>query len=211
MAKIRKDPMRDAPGLAVLKLGGAQARGGRLGEWLDAISAHAGRLVVVPGGGPFADAVRSTQQQIGFDDIAAHEMAMVAMSQFGRALASLRPGFQLADSEAALREVLRRGGTPIWSPERMARAAGLPASWDLTSDSLAVWLAGQLGAQRLILVKHGLPGSAAELARGGVVDPLFPVYLAETGVRAFLAAPDSAGRLAEGLDGGAFSEIRLDG
>src|SRR6185437_17182112 len=102
--------------LAVLKLGGAQARGGRLGEWLDAICAHSERLVVVPGGGPFADVVRATQDEIGFDDIAAHEMAMMAMSQFGRALASLRPGFELADSEAALRDALRRGRTPIWSP-----------------------------------------------------------------------------------------------
>ena len=196
--------------LVVIKLGGAQARGGRLGEWLDAISVHAGRLVVVPGGGPFADVVRATQKQIGFDDVAAHEMAMIAMSQFGRALASLRPGFELADSEAALRDALRRGRTPIWSPERMALAAGLKASWDLTSDSLAVWLAGWLEAERLILVKHGAPGSAAKLVLGGVVDPLFPAYLAKTGVRAFLASPDSAGRLAEGLDGAAFSAIGLD-
>ena len=196
--------------LVVIKLGGAQARGGRLGDWLDAISVHAGRLVVVPGGGPFADVVRATQKQIGFDDVAAHEMAMIAMSQFGRALASLRPGFELADSEAALRDALRRGRTPIWSPERMALAAGLKASWDLTSDSLAVWLAGWLEAERLILVKHGAPGSAAKLVLGGVVDPLFPAYLAKTGVRAFLASPDSAGRLAEGLDGAAFSAIGLD-
>lgn len=196
--------------ITVIKLGGAQARGGRLGEWLDAISVHAGRLVVVPGGGPFADAVRATQTQIGFDDVAAHEMAMMAMSQFGRALASLRPGFELADSDVALRDALRRRRTPIWSPERMALGAGLKPSWDLTSDSLAVWLAGQLGAERLILVKHGAPASASELVRGGVVDPLFPAYLAKARVRAFLAAPESAGQLAEGLDGAAFPEIRLD-
>ena len=196
--------------LVVLKLGGAQARGGRLGEWLDAISPHAGRLVVVPGGGPFADAVRAEQAQIGFDDVAAHEMAMVAMSQFGRALTSLRPGFELATTEAALRDALRRGRTPIWSPERMALAASLKPSWDLTSDSLAVWLAGQLGAERLILVKHGAPGTAAELVRDGVVDPLFPTYLAGTRLRVFLAAPDSSGQLAEGLDGAVFPEIRLE-
>jgi aspartokinase-like uncharacterized kinase len=201
---------RSMKSLIVLKLGGAQARGGRLGEWLDAILPHAGRVIVVPGGGPFADVVRATQAEIGFDDVAAHEMAMMAMSQFGRALASLRPGFELADTEEALRDALRRGHTPIWSPERMALAAGLKPSWDLTSDSLAVWLAGQLGAVRLILVKHGAPGAATELVRGGVVDPLFPVYLAETGTRAFLAAPDLACRLAEGLDGAAFPEIRLE-
>jgi dihydroneopterin aldolase len=195
--------------LAVVKLGGAQARGGRLGEWLDAISRQAGRIVVVPGGGPFADAVRTMQSEIGFDDEAAHEMAMAAMSQFGRALVSLRPGFEIAASLSVLRGVLRRDGTPIWSPERMALAARLPASWDLTSDSLAAWLAGKLGVERLILVKHGATAGAAELARRGVVDPLFPKYLAASGARAFLAAPDQAGRLAEGLDGAAFPEIGL--
>ena len=196
--------------LAVLKLGGAQARGGRLMDWLDAAARHAGRLVVVPGGGPFADAVRAAQGEIGFDDAAAHEMALMAMSQFGRALASLRPGFELAASEAALRGAWERGVTPIWSPERMALAAGLPASWELTSDSLAAWLAGVLGAERLILVKHGEPASAQQLARRGVVDPLFPHYLARSGGRAFLAAPDAPDRLAEGLDAAAFPEIGLD-
>ena len=37
----------------------------------------------------------------------------------------------------------------------MARAAALPETWELTSDSLAAWLAGALGAGRLVLVKHG--------------------------------------------------------
>jgi dihydroneopterin aldolase len=196
--------------LAVLKLGGAQARGGRLTDWLDAVSRHAGRLVVVPGGGPFADAVRKTQAEIGFDDAAAHEMAMMAMSQFGRALASLRPGFELAASEQALRDALARGVTPIWSPERMALAAGLAASWDVTSDSLAAWLAGALGAERLILVKHGEPACARELARRGVVDPEFPAFLARSGARAFLAAPDAADRLGQGLDADAYPEIGLE-
>ena len=201
--------MRGATKLAVLKLGGAQARGGHLRDWLDAISRHAGRIVVAPGGGPFADVVRATQAEIGFDEEAAHEMALLAMSQFGRALQSLRPGFELADSEASLRDALARGQTPIWSPASMALAAKLPASWDITSDSLAAWLAGELGADRLILVKHGAPGTAAQLAARGVVDPAFPAYLAAADVRAFLAAPDSAARLSEGLDGSGFPEIRL--
>ena len=186
--------------LVVLKLGGAQARRGRLGEWLDAAARCAGRLVVVPGGGPFADVVRAMQAEIGFDEAAAHEMAM---SQFGRALVSLRPGFELAASGEALQEALARGVTPVWSPERMALEAGLAPSWDLTSDSLAAWLAGRLGAERLILVKHGEAASAAELARRGVVDPLFPAFLARSGARAFLAPPDAA----QGLDAGVFPEI----
>jgi 5-(aminomethyl)-3-furanmethanol phosphate kinase len=195
--------------LTIVKLGGAQARGGRLGEWLDAISRHAGRIVLVPGGGPFADAVRDAQAEMGFDDDAAHEMAMAAMTQFGRALQSLRPGFVLADTAAEMGDALARRVTPIWSPARMALAAKLPASWDVTSDSLAAWLAGVLGAERLILVKHGACAPAAELAARGVVDPCFPAFLAAAKARAFLAAPDQAAVLAEGLDGDGFPEIRL--
>jgi 5-(aminomethyl)-3-furanmethanol phosphate kinase len=196
--------------LAIVKLGGAQARSGRLGAWLDAISAEAGRVVLVPGGGPFAEIVRATQAEIGFDDDAAHEMAMMAMRQFGRALASLRPGFEVADSEAALIGALARRCVPIWAPEPMALAAGLPASWELTSDSLAAWLAGRLGAERLVLVKHGAAAPAAELVRRGVVDRLFPAYLADSRARAFLASPDKPERLSEGLDGLGLGEIRLE-
>lgn len=190
--------------MIVLKLGGAQALGGRLTLWLDAVAARRA-CVVVPGGGPFADLVRATQAQIGFDDDAAHDMAMMAMAQFGRALVSLRPGFVLAPDEPALHGALARGLTPVWAPERMAREAGLPASWDLTSDSLAAWLAGRLGAARLILVKHGEPADAATLAARGVVDPLFPAYLKASGVPAFLADPAHP----QGLDGGAFPAIGL--
>ena len=63
----------------------------------------------------------------------------------------------------------------------MARAAALPETWALTSDSLAAWLAGALGARRLVLVKHGRFEAAAvdvhDLVAQGVVDPLFPRYL----------------------------------
>ncbi len=93
----------------------------------------------------------------------------------------------------------------------MARAAALPETWDLTSDSLAAWLAGALGASRLVLVKHGRFEGAAidahDLAARGVVDPLFPRYLKESGAQAWLAGPTDSARLAEGLRGGIFPEI----
>jgi aspartokinase-like uncharacterized kinase len=195
-------------GLTILKLGGSLTQSGKIGQWLDAVHAHSGRVVVVPGGGPFADVVRRTQAEIGFDDAAAHEMAMVAMSQFGRALQSLRADFELAALREDIEAALAAGKTPIWSPERMALAAKLPASWDITSDSLAAWLAGQLRAERLILVKHAaFAGAAGALAAAGIVDPAFPGYLAASGARAFLASPTEAHRLSEGLDGEAFAEV----
>jgi dihydroneopterin aldolase len=192
-------------------LGGSHATGPHLRDWLTAIAAEAGSIVIAPGGGPFADAVRTTQASIGFDDRAAHAMALMAMAQFGSALESLNPALRLAASRSAILRALKDGKVPVWSPERMARAAGLPETWNLTSDSLAAWLAGALGASELVLVKHGRFEGAAvdahDLAARGVVDPLFPSYLKESGARAWLAGPADSARLAEGLRRPLFPEI----
>jgi len=202
---------RASRALAVVKLGGSHATGPHLKDWLAAIAAEAGSIVVTPGGGPFADAVRTAQAGIGFDDRAAHVMALMAMAQFGSALTSLHPALRLAASRSAILSALKDRKVPVWSPEPMARAAALPESWDLTSDSLAAWLSGALGAPRLLLVKHGRFDAAAipvhDLVARGVVDPLFPLYLKESGARAWLAGPADSARLAEGLRRPIFPEI----
>jgi 5-(aminomethyl)-3-furanmethanol phosphate kinase len=198
-------------GLAIVKLGGSHANGPHLNDWLAAIADEAGSIVIVPGGGPFADAVRTAQTSMGYDDHAAHAMALMAMAQFGCALESLNPALRRAASRSALLRAVKDGKVPVWSPEPMARAAALPETWDLTSDSLAAWLAGALGAGRLVLVKHGRFEGAAvnahDLVARGVVDPLFPHYLKKSGARAWLAAPTDSVRLAEGLQGPVFPEI----
>jgi 5-(aminomethyl)-3-furanmethanol phosphate kinase len=197
--------------LAIVKLGGSHATGPHLKDWLTAIAAEAGLIAIVPGGGPFADAVRTAQALIGYDDRAAHTMALMAMAQFGSALESLNPALRLAASRAAIFRALKEGKIPVWSPEPMVRAAALPETWDLTSDSLAAWLAGALGASSLVLVKHGrFEGAvldAHDLVARGIVDPLFPHYLKESGARAWLASPTDSARLGEGLREGMFPEI----
>ena len=66
--------MGGAAGLTVVKLGGSQASSAHLNDWLDAVALGAGRMVVVPGGGPFAAAVRAPQPAMGFHDPPAHRM-----------------------------------------------------------------------------------------------------------------------------------------
>lgn len=197
--------------LVIVKLGGSHATGPHLKDWLAAIAAEPGSIVIVPGGGPFADAVRTAQATMGYDDRAAHAMALMAMAQFGSALESLNPALRLAASRSAILRTLKDGKVPVWSPEPMARAAALPETWNLTSDSLAAWLAGALDANRLVLVKHGrfegVAIDAHDLVARGVVDPLFPLYLKESGAQAWLAGPADSARLGEGLRGGIFPEI----
>lgn len=169
-------------GPTIVKLGGSYALSPRLPAILAAIRASHAPVVVVPGGGPFADAVREAQPRMGYGDKPAHRMALLAMAQYAEALAGLGDGLRVAPDLAAIQAVLGARDVAVWSPWPMADGLeALPQSWDLTSDSLAAWLAGKLGASRLLLLKHRDPPdgggmSFTEAAEAGLVDPLFPEY-----------------------------------
>ena len=187
--------------VTVVKLGGSHAGSASLMGWLDTLAACGGRVIVVPGGGLFADAVRKAQAKMGYGDAVAHHMALLAMEQYGRALASLRPSFRIAASTTAIRRALRDDRVPVWAPTAMVlRASEIPASWDVTSDSLAAWLAGRIGAERLLLVKHGGPFEgqvrSAELVASDVVDRAFPRFLSKCGVRGSIVASSNHGAAA---------------
>jgi aspartokinase-like uncharacterized kinase len=103
-------------------------------------------LLVVPGGGRFADAVREADRRFGLSDETAHRMAILGMEQFGHLLGDLIPGAELCsdlDTITGRPSVLLPAGLPL----------DLPASWDVTSDSIAAWVARKAGAGRLVLVK----------------------------------------------------------
>ena len=194
--------------ITIVKLGGSFAASPvQLKLWLDAMAQCAGQVVLVPGGGPFADAVHGAQQSMGIDDRAAHNMALLAMEQYGCALASLGAGMTLAASAAALRQALRTARVPIWSPRRMVLATpDIPASWEVTADSLAAWLAGKIAAPRLLLVKRWRPAAARVHARDlvaqGLIDPRFPDFLAASGAQGSVAGPADHGEAAFALRAG---------
>ena len=185
-------------GPVVIKLGGSLALAPALRTWLGAIAAARAPVVVVAGGGPFADAVRAAQPVIGFSDRAAHRMAILAMAQFAEALASLDDRLVLA-SEGAIAAALKRGRPVLWDPIPLALDPAIPQGWDVTSDSLAAWLAQRLGAAHLILVKQVArqlpPLSSAMLAEHGIVDPGISA-MARTIAAAWLADRDALPALA---------------
>jgi dihydroneopterin aldolase len=190
----------------IVKLGGSLARSPQREAWLATLIAWGGPLIVVPGGGPFAMSVRRAQDSLGFDDAAAHRMALLAMEQFAIALGAHSDVFVLAASCGAMDDALQAGKIPIWLPSAMAlAAANLPASWDLTSDSLAAWLAGIYGARRLLIIKScdvAAPVSARELAADRIVDPLFARFAAESRADVWIAGPAALAGAAEILRGG---------
>src|SRR5215510_3527159 len=79
----------------VIKVGGSLgARPATLRRLMETLATAARRhwLVVVPGGGSFADEVRRTDRRVRLGDSAAHWMAILAMDQYAYLLARLAPG-----------------------------------------------------------------------------------------------------------------------
>jgi aspartokinase-like uncharacterized kinase len=188
----------------VAKIGGSLIRDAKVLAWIDALKqglaprlAQQNRLIVVPGGGIFADGVRRLQEDLGFDDLVAHHMALLSMEQFGLALASLWPQLTRAATLAAIRRAWRMEKIPWWTPTQMTLAElAIPGSWDITSDSLSAWLAGLLKADRLLLIKSvdTAPGGdvhCTDLVANGIVDPLFTHFAATSGAEVFLAGPSA--------------------
>jgi aspartokinase-like uncharacterized kinase len=97
-------------------------------------------LLIVPGGGPFADQVRS----LTLPPDEAHWMAIAAMEQYGWYIASCGLG---------ITESLRTPSIPsIFLPYRTMRDRDpLPHTWEVTSDTIAAWTASVLDTDLLLL------------------------------------------------------------
>ena len=192
--------------ILVIKLGGSSAASPDFLRWIEAIEKATGPVIIVPGGGPFANTIRRYQAKMGYDDAAAHHMSILAMEQFGLALVSLGtrmvPAFTYEEIDALLAE----GRIPVWMPAR--RVLGVPEiaqDWSVTSDSLSAWLAGRLPKAKLLLVKQiDVPqhSSLEAMAGAEIVDSSFMSMLNPATI-VFVAGPEDltlAGiRLAEGL------------
>lgn len=171
--------------MRIIKLGGSLLEARTLLHCLNRIEKqYLENTVIVSGGGVFANQVRLTQQQWGFDDTTAHEMALLAMQQMALLFKGLKPNFALAQQSGAIPKLLaKHPHTPvIWSPDiaELNRAAIAP-TWQITSDSLAAWLAKNLSARELILVKSTPINprlTLQELINQGVVDEAFADFVA---------------------------------
>jgi aspartokinase-like uncharacterized kinase len=142
-------------------------------------------LVVVPGGGPFADAVRQACAIRDPGESAAHWMAILAMDQHAHHMAGLLPGAHLTTDPPGIARAVTRGDLAVLAPFAwLRRADPLPHGWHVTSDSIAAWVAARLDAGRLILLKsvEGATDDRGEIlpdvvlrspSLGGIVDDYF--------------------------------------
>lgn len=151
----------------------------------DLLSSSGCDLLVVPGGGRFADVVRES----GAQGTPAHWMAICAMEETAWlwVAAGATPVETLYDPVK---------GVSVLLPYRVLREADpLPHSWDVTSDTIAAWVASRRNAPLLLLksVDGILCGgevcdlipqeSGAEMVETDVVDPFFLPFVRASGIR----------------------------
>lgn len=181
--------------VTVVKLGGSLLSAARAKPWLETLAEAERPVVVVPGGGPFADQVRLQQPLLHFDDVAAHHMAVLAMAQTACVMQSWCPRWQLGHTVAELAGLIAQRQPALWCPTVLPDT---PASWDITSDSLAAWLASALRADQLVLVKaRAARGSTPAAWRDeGLVDAAFAGQAQAFGGTVRLVSHDTAPRAA---------------
>ena len=127
------------------------------------------RLLIVPGGGPFANAVRDVDAAMPLDASAAHWMAILGMDQYAYLLTSRLPHARFTDRLEELASIHGTDALPVFAPYRLFRAVDpLPHGWDVTSDSIAAWISHHIGATRLILIK-----TSVAISSKAVVDSYF--------------------------------------
>jgi 5-(aminomethyl)-3-furanmethanol phosphate kinase len=97
-------------------------------------------------------------------------------------LASMNPLLATARTECEIDERTWQHRGIVWLPSKMVLAEdSIPQSWDVTSDSIAAWLANKLGAQHLVLLKSDKSDSnelsIKAMTDNGMVDVAFADFV----------------------------------
>jgi aspartokinase-like uncharacterized kinase len=141
---------------AVIKIGGSLSRGTGLNalcRTITGLGKHH-RLLIVPGGGEFADQVRDLGKRYSLNDTTSHHMALLAMDQYGYMLNQLIAESSLVADVYSVDKAVETGQAAILLPASLIMGIHtFPHSWEVTSDTIAAWISQKLDCPRLILLK----------------------------------------------------------
>lgn len=190
--------------LIVLKIGGSLFDSSK--ALLRRVAAEGLDVLVVPGGGAFADVVRDVYGKCDLSDDAAHWMALLAMDQYG---------YYLSDGTGVpLSGKIGGKGTRIaLAYEILRKDDALPHSWDVTSDTIAAWMAWKSGAKLIKatdvdgVLRDGqlltsVSASALLSMEETCVDKAMPGFLIEHGMDAFVVNGTRIPRVLSAIRGG---------
>jgi len=111
------------------------------------------KLIVVPGGGEFADVVRHLDKRFRLSCNISHKMAILGLDQYGLFLSDLMPCSVTTDKIEEITRFLDLDKLPIFLPSNLLFLENpLENSWAVTSDSIAVYIAYRLQVTKVLLV-----------------------------------------------------------
>lgn len=173
---LQDGPPAAAAAALIVKVGGSLLAGP---EWPEALAtllaATAGRRVLVVGGGPVVDGLRTIDAAATRPAAVMHWLAIEALGITARLVAEATGLPLVAAPETSEVAVL---DAPRW----LRTAASLPEGWQVTSDSIAAVAAARAGGG-LLLAKSVPPPHAGlqALAAAGWIDGHFPAVAAAAG------------------------------
>ncbi|MFX1377246.1 MAG: hypothetical protein ACFFA0_15695 [Promethearchaeota archaeon] len=124
------------------------------------------KIIIIPGGGSFANFIRKVYSELKFTDELAHWMAIISMNYNGIELGKKFPKLQVFENYEKIKE--KKKIFCIFLPYKFLKDNDkLPHSWDVTSDSITLFLAKKLGLKECFLVKdiEGILNEKAEVVK----------------------------------------------
>jgi aspartokinase-like uncharacterized kinase len=175
----------------IFKVGGSVA--GELGIVFEALEIL-DEAKVIPGGWIFADIV----EKLKLNDEISHWMAILSMHLYGYYMLGYTKSFALLEPEN-FEEIKERGRFIVLPYRILKKYDELPHSWEVTSDSIAVWLAGKIGEKMVVKVNAAggvIRGgrivelaSSEEAVRAGIIDSYTPILMKNHGIDLFICSP----------------------
>ena len=135
----------------IVKIGGSWLKNPSLPTLLTRIKKICNKnIVIVPGGGSFADSIRDVYDKTKMTESLANKLALKSTELFAEYLKELDNDLCLIDNPRNF----TKEKISVWLPsKKLSQNNSFQNNWDSTSDSIAAWLGNKIRAEGIIFIK----------------------------------------------------------
>ena len=172
----------------VVKFGGSliDCARGVVGQLVDYAESNGRRILIVPGGGVFADVVRRVDARLGLSSDISHWMAVLGMEETFGKLGHFVAAVPVRSKPVSV------GVSVLLACQMVYGCDELKHSWDVTGDTIAAWIADMYGSSLIkatdvegVYIEGGIVDEICASRLSGLdtcVDAEFPKFLSSHGL-----------------------------